>query len=119
MGLSLDDSGYHNHGEVSHPGILRSEFLAEAGELIDGERARTYGPPRPSFTRIADLWNALGVRMTVGDGIQAPLTAEDVARMFILMKVSRSQGNSATPGIDDWVDIIGYAALGGEMATGA
>ena len=37
--------------------------------------------------------------------------------MMVLMKVSRSKGGAASPHLDNFVDICGYAALAGEMAA--
>jgi hypothetical protein len=84
----------------------RDEILTIAGQLIGGDRQETYGDAKASHTRIADLWSAyLGVK----------LSASDVAACMVLMKVSRTKGQKHT---DNWIDICGYAALGGEMEEG-
>lgn len=84
----------------------RSEILAEAGRLIAGDRAQAYGPAEVSFNRIADLWSVY---------LDLEVTAVDVAHMMTLLKISRSKGDPA--GVDNWIDIAGYAALGGELAA--
>lgn len=84
----------------------RSEILAEAGRLVTGDRAQAYGPAEVSFNRIADLWSVY---------LDLEVTAVDVAHMMTLLKISRSKGDPA--GVDNWIDIAGYAALGGELAA--
>jgi len=41
------------------------------------------------------------------------LNSEDVANMMILFKVARNSANSKD---DNWIDIAGYAACGGEVS---
>lgn len=43
------------------------------------------------------------------------ICAEDVAAMMVLFKVGRLATGAGTA--DTWVDIAGYAACGGEIAT--
>ena len=86
--------------------VTRSDIIMKAEELINGDRNETYGDARESFSTIAKLWSVyLGV----------DVTAEQVAAMFVLMKVSRQRKSKH---MDNWVDIIGYAALGGEIEGG-
>lgn len=82
--------------------MTREDILEIAGELISGERGEEYGDAKESFQRIADLWSAYR-----GDKYDM----EDVALMMILVKVSRLKHTKKHP--DSWVDIAGYAALGG------
>ena len=71
-------------------------ILDEAKALVDGQRQEDYGDMNASFTRIAGLWSAyLGV----------PVSKFDVAKMMILLKVSRSKhGNH----FDSLCDCVGY-----------
>ena len=86
--------------------VTRSDIIMKAEELINGDRNETYGDARESFDTIAKLWSVyLGVSVT----------AEQVAAMFVLMKISRQRKSKH---MDNWVDIIGYAALGGEIEGG-
>lgn len=86
--------------------VTRSEIIMKAEDLINGDRHSTYGDARESFVSIAKLWSVyLGV----------DVTAEQVAAMMVLMKVSRQRKSKH---VDNWVDIIGYAALGGEIEGG-
>lgn len=68
----------------------------DAKALIDGDRQKEYGNTDESFTRIAGLWSAyLGVTVN----------KFDVAKMMILLKVSRSKYNNH---LDSLVDCVGY-----------
>lgn len=90
---------------AAEPTSLRSDILAEAAELIDGERAKAYGSAKPSFGNVAMVWSAiLGVEV---EDWQVPL-------MLAGLKMIRVSKNSAHR--DSWVDIAGYAALGGDVA---
>lgn len=85
----------------------RTQVLAQADRLINGDRQQAYGDASVSFARIAGLWSAyLGV----------PVSPNDAAAMMALLKISRARGNPAS--VDSWVDGAGYLALGGELATG-
>ena len=71
-------------------------ILEEAASLINGDRAKEYGDMTESFTRIAGLWSAyLGV----------DVDKYDVAKMMMLLKVSRSKNGNHH---DSLVDIVGY-----------
>ncbi len=82
----------------------RELLLDEAATLVSSDRNKDYGDPKDNFDDTAALWSAYkGVTFT----------AHDVAVMQILVKVGRLR---MSPGKwDNWVDIAGYAALGGEV----
>lgn len=84
----------------------RNELLEGAQAAISGERHQDYGEARNNFADIAKLWErVLGV----------PVSPEQYALCMVLVKVGRL---SNSPGHEDsWMDICGYAALGGEIAT--
>lgn len=88
--------------------MKRDEILKTAGHLISKDRHETYGDSATSHSRIAAFWSTY---------LNLEISAVDVAAMLVLMKVSRSKGGSAGPHIDNFVDICGYAALAGEMAS--
>lgn len=85
----------------------RTQILAEAERLINGDRQQAYGDASVSFGRIADMWSAY---------LGAPVTPRDAAAMMALLKISRARSNPAS--VDSWVDGAAYLALGGELATG-
>jgi hypothetical protein len=88
--------------------MKRADILATASEYVTIDRAATHGDAEDNFRRIADLWNAyLGVD---------DITSIDVAVMLALLKVARIRSNPTHA--DNWIDIAGYAACGGEIATG-
>ena len=87
--------------------MTRSDILQKAEAIVTGERQKNYGTPEYNFGKIADLWNAYK-----GDDL---FDAVDVAMMMALLKIARIQTGTATE--DSFVDLAGYAACGGEIAT--
>lgn len=90
---------------------LREQLLEAASEKITVQRAAEYGPAGQSFERIAALWTAREMHVT-----NRVYTAVDVAHMLALLKVARL-AHQPSHG-DSYEDLIGYAALGGELALG-
>ena len=86
--------------------ISKNDILDKAKTIINGERQGTYGNAEDSFSVIAQMWTAY---------LGKCLTSEDVANMMILMKVARN--SSGVYKDDNWIDICGYAALGGEIQS--
>jgi hypothetical protein len=84
---------------------IRRQVLLEAAELVDGDRAKHYGPPERNLGVTARMWSAyLGV----------DVTPRDVAWLMVLLKVAREvQGHSH----DSSVDAAGYAAIAAEVAA--
>lgn len=88
--------------------MKRADILATATEYTTKDRAATHGDAEDNFRRIAELWNAyLGVD---------DITSIDVAVMLALLKAARIRQNPTHA--DNWIDMAGYAACGGEIATG-
>ena len=81
------------------------EVLREALELVDGDRADTYGSGPATFPIIARLWS---------DHFRCVIKPTDVAIAMILVKVARLAQDESRG--DTWIDIAGYAALGAEAA---
>lgn len=88
---------------------VREQVLDDASDKISGTRAAEYGDAGESFARIAALWTAREV-----GGTNRIYTSADVAQMLALLKVSRLA--YAPDHTDSWVDLVGYAALGAEVA---
>lgn len=86
--------------------MKRSEILSTAAQYVTSDRNNQYGEPEQSFGRIAEYWSVY---------LNRDLTPVDVSVMMALFKVARIEAN---PGkTDSWIDLAGYAACGGEIAT--
>lgn len=83
----------------------RAAILDAARQAVTVDRAATHGDVEDTFTAIASLWSSY---------LDTQIQPHDVALMMALLKIARAQGN---PGhLDNWTDLAGYAACGGEMA---
>lgn len=70
-----------------------------------GQRKQDYGSALESFEKIAKLWSVI---------LDVEVSAEQVALCMAMVKMGRLRN---TPNhTDSWIDIIGYAALGGQIA---
>ena len=95
----------------------RSEILEQAEKIVNGHREDEYGSPERNFQIIAQLWGAYINNACInGTDYDFCITEEDVAAMMILMKVARISSDKQH--LDSWLDVIGYGACGGEIATG-
>ena len=86
----------------------REYFLKEAEKLINGQRAKEYGPAKKNHQRIADIWTIL-----LDKKLNDRITPEEVVACMIGVKVARLAEDISKD--DSWTDVIGYAALGGEI----
>lgn len=86
--------------------MTRKQILEKAINCTTGQRQEDYGTPEDNFSRIARLWSAYQ-----GDKCY---TAADVAVMLALLKIARIKNSPIH--MDNWVDLAGYAACGGEIA---
>ena len=85
----------------------RVSILEQASEIITKDRAQTHGEDAEnSFGKIADMWSAY---------LGHPVSREDTCAMLVLVKVCRISNNPTH--IDSWIDVCGYAAIGGEIST--
>ncbi len=95
----------------------RAEILAEAKKCVCGQREQDYGTPEDNFTTIGLLWSvylrAAHPELTKVFPING-ITAKDVAVMMSQLKVARIATGSSP---DSFVDLAGYAACAGEIAT--
>ena len=86
--------------------MTREEILETAKKIVCGERQDQYGNPEDNFERIAVLWSSY-----LNDEVM--IQAADVACMMMLLKIARIATGAGKD--DNWVDIAGYAACGGEI----
>lgn len=77
----------------------RRSVLDEARDLVNGDRQDYYGAPEDNLGAIARLWSVL---------LDRDVTAEDVARCMIALKLAR---DCTRPKRDNAVDAAGYAEL--------
>jgi len=83
--------------------MKRAEVLSKAESLVNGPRAKEYGDAHENHARIAKMWSVL---------LDTEVSVEQVYQCMIAVKLARL---TVTPEHEDsWIDICGYAALGGE-----
>lgn len=88
--------------------MKRIDILTSADEIVNKNREDDYGSVEDNFKTISQMWNAY---LHLDNAI-AP---KDVAAMMALLKIARiSSGHNKS---DNWIDLAGYAACGGELET--
>jgi hypothetical protein len=83
----------------------RETILNTAKEIVTNDRAKTHGSIERNFEHIAAVWSAR-LRMSI--------TPHQVAIMLIDLKAARAWNNEEHA--DNWIDMAGYAACGGELS---
>lgn len=81
------------------------KILAQAADLVGGDRQADYGPPEENFNRIARLWSVV---------LKQPVSAYQVALCMAQVKVARLVESPEHS--DSWVDGAAYMGLGGQLA---
>lgn len=94
----------------SHFKPPRVQALDQASALINGDRDKEYGHPKENFDRFRTMVNAY-----LGKRIEGGLTATDVSAVLSMLKLSRLAHDPNK--LDSWRDLVGYGALGFEMAA--
>ena len=94
------------NGNDTNYTTVRELTLDEAKKCVMGNREQDYGTPESNFATIAKLWS---------DYLDKDISAQNVADMMILMKISRIKNGGGTG--DSYVDIAGYAACGNEILS--
>ena len=79
--------------------------ITKAESLVNGDRDEEYGEPSVNHKRIAELWSVI---------LDQAVSEQDVYLCMIAVKMSRLIHDNEHE--DSWIDIAGYAALGGEAA---
>lgn len=88
--------------------MSRDMILDKAKQYVTKDRAKTHGDSERNFDQIAELWSArLGFI----------ISSHQVAIMMIDLKTVRAWNNPRHA--DNWIDIAGYAACGGETTIEA
>lgn len=83
--------------------MTRKDILTTAESCVCHSRNADYGEPEDSFKLIAQLWGAY---------LGSLIMPRDVAAMMALLKIARIKGGKK---LDNWIDLAGYAACGGEI----
>ena len=87
----------------------RKSVLDDAEKCVCGDRENEYGSPEDNFRTIANLWiDYLSAKADVLD-----IEPHDVAAMLALLKIARIASGHGKA--DNWIDLAGYAACGGEI----
>lgn len=96
--------------------MTRSELLHAAEACVCGQREEDYGTLEDSFCVIGELWETYIKEKCVGDpAAEVCIVPEDVAALLALLKIARiATGHGKS---DNWVDLAGYAACGGELQS--
>lgn len=90
----------------------REQILEAARVCVCGDREQDYGSPENNFVTIACFWAEYLERR----GMAVDIKAYDVAAMLALLKIARIASGNAKA--DNWIDLAGYAACGGELQEG-
>jgi hypothetical protein len=87
-----------------------ADVLRKAAAVLE-DRSATHGVPEETCHNLSVLWSAwLQMR-----GDPSALTPRDCAAMLIMLKLVR-ECNTLNKGVehrDNWIDMAGYAAIGG------
>jgi len=82
------------------PKVPQKTIHQEAADIVYGDREEAYDDPNINFRKVARMWSGM-----LDKKLRVVITPQDVALMFILLKISRE---SFQPKRDNRVDIIGY-----------
>ena len=88
--------------------MTRHDILKKSDEIVNGNREQDYGSPENNFKTIAILWNGY-IKAIKRDHLEP----HDVAALLSLLKMARIASGHAKE--DNWIDLAGYAACGGEL----
>lgn len=119
VGHGVDEcqrAGKHRGAARGGRMMTRSELLHAAEVCVCGQREEDYGTPEDSFRVIGELWETYIKEKCVGDpAAEVCIVPEDVAALLALLKIARiATGHGKS---DNWVDLAGYAACGGELQS--
>lgn len=120
----VDDAGTYELSDIIYDGCVpymykqegqmkREHFLDLAKRCVCTDREEQYGEPQDNFALIAEFWNGYLESKYPEIEYSSVIEACDVAMMMALLKVARIA--TGKPRADNFVDLIGYAACGGEI----
>ena len=97
--------------KIGSRGPERIRLLEKGIKLTSGDRDKTYGPPWDNLDACAQVWSAY-ITAKFGMPETFRLTAEDVAHMMQLVKMTRTFYGSYHA--DNYLDNAVYGAIAGE-----
>lgn len=107
--------------EPAQEKVTRETVLDAAKRCVCGDREQDYGSPENNFRTIASMWNSYlygaGLMENHDPTVWKGIKPKDVAAMLALLKIARIASGHAKA--DNWIDLAGYAACGGEIEGGA
>lgn len=109
MGYEVIEDGEDINAPTKQEPMTRETILEAARNLVCGDREQDYGSPENNFQTIANLW----IDYLQGKGYPVDIEPQDVACMLALLKIARIATGHAKA--DNWIDLAGYAACGGEI----
>ena len=95
----------------AYTGEENGNILHKAYALINGDRQKDYGAPWDNFGLLADFFTSYAKKRWGHDDVV--FSRNDVVNFLILLKTSRACVERPTQ--DTYVDIAGYAGLGGDF----
>lgn len=100
-------------GQEEEKEMTRKQFLEEAEKCVCTDREGQYGSPEDNFGIIAEFWDSYLKSVLNLHEYDSLVDSVDVAVMMALLKIARISTGKLKA--DNWVDLIGYAACGGEI----
>ena len=82
-------------------------YIDKAKDIVSTDRELTHGNKKINHDNIAKMWSAY---------LDRDINGRDVALMMVLLKVTRTKAGSHN--IDDYVDMVGYSSIAGELSEG-
>lgn len=119
LGSALDRLREIRKGDLNcvEPNVNRESILDAAKRCVCGDREQDYGSPENNFRTIAPMWNSYlygaGLMENHDPTVWKGIKPKDVAAMLALLKIARIASGRAKD--DNWIDLAGYAACGGEL----
>lgn len=106
------ESGHKENDES----VDRKEILKAAMRCVCGDREQDYGTPERNFELIGELWTKYFKAKCASPEADVCINGEDVATLMCLLKIARIATGRGKA--DSFIDLAGYAACAGELATG-
>jgi hypothetical protein len=98
--------GDPQEGDIKMVRVMdRDQIIQMAGAIISGQRQSEYGGAHESFGKTAELWSTI---------IDFRIEPWQVPLMLAALKIARITYSPTNA--DHWIDLAGYAGLGGEVA---